>query len=393
MRKIIWYALLALLPTTMLAQAPKQSIQTAKAITISQEEPYTDNIMLTNDVKDKDLMVKFVFNEDKNTLTVSLISYRRLFVFWDDTRYKGTFSGSGKLHIDRLPYVITSNDGDRFRLSKSYRKSLPKPRKQHIFKKWIEYEGLQPVDKERNMVNDYIEQTFDIQNKRTNVVVRLRDVLLMDQTGEKGKSKRYELSNGKDLNIEYQITIQRNPCFGTEEEMAAVSKSLTGIMGSYKNFKKKYGKGRVGTEEALKLFKEMKSVLTSQFTKDTIVSQCPDIQKLRDQYNLIVDSINGIDVKMESANILEASGAIMGAKGRVMNTKIILSNARQLDQNVARWLRSNDQVEREDLKMQCMGIIKDTNLIINSGGGQTAEERNAINIFRQAEKYFNKSCK
>ena len=393
MRKIIWYALLALLPTTMLAQAPKQSIQTTKAITISQEEPYTDNIMLTNDVKDKDLMVKFVFNEDKNTLTVSLISYRRLFVFWDDTRYKGTFSGSGKLHIDRLPYVITSNDGDRFRLSKSYRKSLPKPRKQHIFKKWIEYEGLQPVDKERNMVNDYIEQTFDIQNKRTNVVVRLRDILLMDQTGEKGKSKRYELSNGKDLNTEYQITIQRNPCFGTEEEMAAVSKSLTGIMGSYKNFKKKYGKGRVGTEEALKLFKEMKSVLTTQFTKDTIVSQCPDIQKLRDQYNLIVDSINGIDVKMESANILEASGAIMGAKGRVMNTKIILSNARQLDQNVARWLRSNDQVEREDLKMQCMGIIKDTNLIINSGGGQTAEERNAINIFRQAEKYFNKSCK
>ena len=393
MRKIIWYALLALLPTTMLAQAPKQSIQTAKAITITQEEPYTDNIMLTNDVKDKDLMVKFVFNEDKNTLTVSLISYRRLFVFWDDTRYKGTFSGSGKLHIDRLPYVITSNDGDRFRLSKSYRKSLPKPRKQYIFKKWIEYEGLQPVDKERNMVNDYIEQTFDIQNKRTNVVVRLRDILLMDQTGEKGKSKRYELSNGKDLNTEYQITIQRNPCFGTEEEMAAVSKSLTGIMGSYKNFKKKYGKGRVGTEEALKLFKEMKSVLTTQFTKDTIVSQCPDIQKLRDQYNLIVDSINGIDVKMESANILEASGAIMGAKGRVMNTKIILSNARQLDQNVARWLRSNDQVEREDLKMQCMGIIKDTNLIINSGGGQTAEERNAINIFRQAEKYFNKSCK
>lgn len=393
MRKIIWYALLALLPTTMLAQAPKQSIQTAKAITISQEEPYTDNIMLTNDVKDKDLMVKFVFNEDKNTLTVSLISYRRLFVFWDDTRYKGTFSGSGKLHIDRLPYVITSNADDRFRLSKSYRKSLPKPRKQYIFKKWIEYEGLQPVDKERNMVNDYIEQTFDIQNKRTNVVVRLRDILLMDQTGEKGKSKRYELSNGKDLNTEYQITIQRNPCFGTEEEMAAVSKSLTGIMGSYKNFKKKYGKGRVGTEEALKLFKEMKSVLTTQFTKDTIVSQCPDIQKLRDQYNLIVDSINGIDVKMESANILEASGAIMGAKGRVMNTKIILSNARQLDQNVARWLRSNDQVEREDLKMQCMGIIKDTNLIINSGGGQTAEERNAINIFRQAEKYFNKSCK
>jgi hypothetical protein len=83
----------------------------------------------------------------------------------------------------------------------------------------------------------------------------------------------------------------------------------------------------------------------------------------------------------------------MGVKGRAMNTKMILSNARQIDKNVASWLRSNDEVEREDLKKQCQGIIKDTNIIISTGSIQTAEERNAVNIFRQAEKYFNKSCK
>jgi GMP synthase-like glutamine amidotransferase len=76
-----------------------------------------------------------------------------------------------------------------------------------------------------------------------------------------------------------------------------------------------------------------------------------------------------------------------------MNTKVVLSNARQIDQFVARWLRSKDEMEREDLMNQCLSIIKDTNLIITSGGAQTAEERNAVNIFRQAERYFNKSCK
>ena len=227
------FTLLAIGFSTML------SAQVVKEIAVSQKETYTDHLSLKKDTRDMDLMVKFVFNEDKNTLTVSLISYRRLFVFWDNTRYKGVFSGSGKLHIDKLPYIITSNPDDKFRLNKSYRKSLPKPRKQHIFKKWIEYEGLQPVDQERKMVNDFIEQTFDIQNKRTNVVVKLHDILLMDQTGQKGQSKRYELSSGKDLNTDYQITIQRNPCFGTEEEQATANKSLTAVMSSYKNLKKK----------------------------------------------------------------------------------------------------------------------------------------------------------
>jgi hypothetical protein len=76
-----------------------------------------------------------------------------------------------------------------------------------------------------------------------------------------------------------------------------------------------------------------------------------------------------------------------------MNTKMILSNARQIDQNVASWLRSKDEVERDDLKKQCQSIIKDTNIIISTSSIQTAEERNAVNLFRQAEKYFNKSCK
>ena len=52
--------------------------QIVKTITVAQGKSYTDHISLKPDSKDMDLMVKFVFSEDANTLTVTLISYRSL---------------------------------------------------------------------------------------------------------------------------------------------------------------------------------------------------------------------------------------------------------------------------------------------------------------------------
>ena len=49
------------------------SAQTVKHIAVSQEESYTDHISLEGDVTDKDIMVKFVFDEAANQLTVSLM--------------------------------------------------------------------------------------------------------------------------------------------------------------------------------------------------------------------------------------------------------------------------------------------------------------------------------
>jgi hypothetical protein len=48
--------------------------QTVRTISVAQGKSYTDHISLKPDSKDMDLMVKFVFNEDANTLTVTLIS-------------------------------------------------------------------------------------------------------------------------------------------------------------------------------------------------------------------------------------------------------------------------------------------------------------------------------
>lgn len=365
--------------------------QTVKNITVSQTESYADHLSMKSDSKDMDLMVKFVFNEDMNTLTVSVISYRTLFVFWDNTRYKGVVK-SGKIHPDKLPYVVSSNATDHFKLTKQFRNSLSQPHRKYIFKKWVEVDGLQPVDHEIKMVNDYIEQTFNIQGKRTSVTVSLRDVMLLDLVKQKGLVRHYEIPYGKDFDTKYQVAIRRNPCFGLDDEISAANNALAAIQKSFSAFQKTYGSRKVSDEGGMKTFKELQATLAAQFPKNSDSSDCPDIQQARDQYNLLADSLQHFSVAIESS-ASDALAALGGEDGKALNAKLILANARMLDNMVARWLVSKDEVEREDLVAQCRDIIKDTSVMIGSGRAHTQEEQNAVNLFRKAEQYFNKVCK
>ena len=389
----LWRLLRSALPFCLFAFLPGSSwAQKVKPIAVSQDSSYTDHVSLKADTKDMDLMVKFMFNEDDNTLTVRLVSYRTLFVFWDQTRYKGAVKRRW-IRPNLLPYVVSSNPGDRFRLTKKFRDSLPKPYKKHIFKKWIEFDGLQPVDGELKMVNDYIEQVFNIQGQRNDVVVRLRDLMLMDEVRNTGGGSRYEITFGKDLNTEYHVAIHRNPCFGLDKQVAAAAQSLAAVSKSYATFKKRYAKGTVASDEALKVFKELQSTLVAQFPKTDAASPCPDIQDANTRYNLLVDSIAMVKVRQEEEQLTATASIVFDKKDRAKNAKVIFANARQIDDMVARWLNSHDEIERSDLVNQCRSIIKDTDIVLKSGGALTPEERRAADLFRQAEKYFNKICK
>ena len=175
--------------------------QTVRTIQVAQGASYTDHISLKEDSKDMDLMVKFVFNEENNTLTVTLISYRMLFVFWDNVHYKPLIKGR-TLRPDQLPYVVETKPKDKYKVTKLFRATIPEPRQDFFFQRWIDYEGLQPTPQDYKMVNDYITQPFDIQNKRTDVTVRLHDVFLMDKI-EKKKYNRYDIPFGRDLDLVY----------------------------------------------------------------------------------------------------------------------------------------------------------------------------------------------
>ena len=262
---------------------------------------------------------------------------------------------------------------------------MPTPRKQYIFKRWIEYEGLQPTPSQYKMVNDYIEQSFDILGKRNAVTVTLRDLFLLDPVENKPAS--YILSRGRDLNTKYQIAIVRNPCLGLEEEVAAAQKLCQDIQKAYNGFRKNYPNGEAASAEALKDFNNTKKVLLAQYPAKDAQSPCPDLQDALQQYNHYVDSIGMLNC------ILRQNDEAAWDDGKPLDTKLLYTQTRQLDKAVARWLVSKDELERKDLVTQCQDIIQDVTAMIRQHQVTTAEEKQAVQAYKQAEQYFRKTCK
>lgn len=358
--------------------------QMVKEISVSQAAPYTDHLSLKEDSRDMDLMVKFVFNEEDNTLTVNLISYRMLFVFWDQVRYKPTFRGR-TLRPKMLPYVAESNPDERFRVSKVLKWSIPRPRKKYVFNRWNTYEGLQPVPQDYKIVNDYISQTFDILNKRNQVSLTLRDIFVMEHKG----FKDYEIFFGKDLYTRYQVTIERNPCFGRDDERQRAQEAFNSIASAYSNFHDRYGSGQVMSNDGLSVFREVKDALTSQFPVLSVYSDCQEIQSLWDGYNQYAERIRKMSCKVASST--SAGGG--GEQHAGIQASNLLLKTRQIDQMVARWLNSRDPIERRDMVKNCEALIKQGNDDIHSQGVYTAEQRRAVSLFREAERYYIKVCK
>lgn len=360
--------------------------QTVRTITVAQGQSYTDHLSLKVDSKDMDMMVKFVFDEDANQLSVSLISYRTIFVFWDRVRLKPLVKGH-KIRPDQLPYVVTYDPKDKYRITKLFKSTVPKPRKTFYFQRWMDYDGLQPVPQEYSMVNDYITQTFDILNKRNLVTFSLHDIFLMDKT-EKKKYNLYEIPFGRDVNIEYQVTIQRNPCLGFGDEIASSQKALEGLTTSFNTLKKNYGGGKALSQEAYKAFEDLKKNLLEQYPPKTDSTPCPDLSSVWDVYNQYVDSVKAIHCVLAQD---DSTGGELGLP--TDNGKVILMKARQLDRTVSRWLISKDSNERRDLIRSGQGLIDEVNGIIGNRQGSNQAQRQAISMFRAAERYFNNTCK
>lgn len=358
--------------------------QTVKAISVSGTASYTDHISLGQDSRDMDVMVKFIFDEPNNTFTVSVLSYRNLFVFREPALY-GQVVRCNYLRPELLPYVADNETHARFKLSKQLKRSLAKPLHKYVFQRWMEYEGLQPQPLDYKMVNDYIEQTFDIPDKKSRIVsITLRDLYLLDAV--KKKANTYVLTEGRDLNVKYQITIVRNPCLGMDDEIEAAGKLTAAVKKAYGSFLTNYPKGEVSSEEALKTFKDTRAALLTLYPVKEDVSACPDLSNLVKEYNQYVDSISRFSLR------LRAPEEAAWDDGKPLDVKLLYTQTRQLDKSIARWLVSTDELERSDLVEQCQDIVKDMTAMIRSHRVTTKEEQRAVQAFRQAEEYFKKTC-
>lgn len=360
--------------------------QTVKQIEVSADHPYVDHVTLMPGSSDRDLLVKIAFDEPNNSLTVSLISYRKLFVFQADVRYSQAVR-CRKLHPEKLPYVVASDEQASYLLSKSLKRSLQNGKK-HIFKRWIEYKGLQPQPTDYKMVNDYIEQRFDVLYKEANVSITLRDVLLMEGPLTRKKHPVYELFSLTDLDRTYEIAIQRDPCYGKEEALQAAAAQVESIKAGYEAFDQRFGRSLLlGTSDLKQLFNKMKSMLLEQFPRKNETSECPDIQAYIDQYNQYVDSIQSVQGRFRSTARSGAPTTTLGLSG-----DYILTTARRIDNNVNRWLLSSDKIERRDLETACRQLIDQVRGHLQGATEVSASQREALRVFYEAENYFRRTC-
>ena len=104
-----------------------------------------------------------------------------------------------------------------------------------------------------------------------------------------------------------------------------------------------------------------------------------------DAYNAYTDSISSMNCKV-----------VVAAKPRIagdgLSSRMLLTKTRQIDAAVSRYLLSTDPIERRDIIIQTENTIKACNETISSQGVFTAEQRQAVQVFREAERYFRNNC-
>lgn len=364
----------------MLALCQGVSAQISKTVFLTSDKGYTDYISLSKERQDMDISAKFTFDEAKNTVTVSLISYRGIFVFNDNVRYSRIFS-FGRMNPSKLPYDVAFEPKNRFFSSPSIRKALPSPYRKYMFHRWIEVEGLQPEPSECKMVNDHIEQTFTIVGSRSVVSITLRDIMLMDPAKKEG---RYLFVMDKDVRSRYDIAILRNPCFGKEEEIVSSTEAMMSITAAYDSLSVLYGKCPK-TAEGMAAFDKIKQVLVKQFSKKNVETDCDCIRDNYTKYNETLNRINALKINVPKPQKPAAPAGI--------NASGMLSRARKIDMSVSRWLVSNDAVEKADIVKKCKSIIAAGKEEIRTKGVRNQSQKDAEQAFLAAEAYFNRTCK
>ena len=374
MRKYILIVLWMVLGVSLQAQ-------TTKPVTLADQSPFTDNLVVSTKTGDVNITASLVFDEGANTVALKLQSERKLFVFWQDIKYRKAFHYK-QLRTDRLSYNMTSNSADQFRRIPYFYKALPKPHRRYTFHTWAQVQGLKPLSAPRMVINDSLVQTYAIADTAESISIRLRDILFIDEVKQQGASHHYALTYGADLNSEYRITVRRNPCFALDAQITAAQNTRDAVIRSYEAFKSIYNNGIVNSEEGEQLFHELQDALQIQFPVNQDSSACPAIQEAYAQYNQYIDSIKALSVTLQ-----------LPVDERTLNVKIILANARTVDSNVSRWLTSKDRYERADLVEQCRAIIADTKNMIIANGARTKEEKDAVAVFKKAEQYFDRTCR
>lgn len=361
---------------------------------VQRDSVFEDRVQLPVDDEGMDIIVNVTFDEGANQLLVTLKSSRQMIVFNETTTYKSVFSHNWfagltgrKMKPQRLRFPTLVEPDSKYKMSKACYKSFAKTRSHHIFNRWIYGSGRTVAipGKVQKFVTDSLTQVFQLPDSARSANFTLRNVCLVSQTPRKNKGPKYAIVADADLNRTYKINIERDPCYGKNDLIAAEDTLLKHFTDNFNLFSEQYQTRIVSSNESYEIFEHHRDLILQQYPRRNEASDCTEIQSRRDKYNALFDSLSVMDCALEIDSSLfnMATG---------VNAAFVLQRAKYIDQNTALWHYSTDAIQKRDLVRQNKHFITEVYDAIVADGILTEEQRKAVELFKRAEEYFYKVC-
>lgn len=346
---------------------------------LSAEQSVTDHIDIPTSRGDHvGMIVKIVFLENENTISVSLISYYTIFALWSDTPYKSAVGWFSRLKPHNLPFANECNEKTRFKVLSSAKKDMAlytNSRRKYVMKQTLRADGAFPLEAPVKIINDVIEQKFLINGDTTNhISITLGDVLFMERRNT--KKEKYDIFAYSKLDKKYKIEIKRNYCLGREKDIEVATTAVNALQSSLLSLGEiKSNTSISNTIEKKELFDNLKNIAIKRFPKNMMADKCPAVQDLYDHYNALVDSLQSMEIEVHM-------------KSKVADGNYIRERTQELDHCMSVMQCSTDVAECLQMKKECEDIISEINLYI--AGVEIVDDKTvrAMEMFYQAEKVF-----
>lgn len=389
---------------SLLALLPFVSWSQNLRVDLTHADTVSTKIVLPPDSKGREpeVELRLCFNEQSNTVWVSLSSARYIFGLQSSARYEEIFTKGyfchlgGKFKTINLPYEVTMDPKDKPRMKKAVRKQIGKfrkPRYKHLLRPWVASADMTTSEVPCQMLTNQIERTFSVHTGDDSTHIQLRDLFLLAHKGISSRAfKRYVINHHVDLNAEYVLHLHRSPCFGKEAEIEARQMRLQELREAHAELLALYPSGKKLTADEYNAFYAHRDSLLRVYPLKKQQEECIDLQQLDSAYNLCVDSIFAHQRFVKQS---KAEGELIATleKAKELDALNLMYKARQLDELTALWLVTKTHAERLNIRQQCGRIMREAEKLKEGRKVVNDEQRKALETYNKALKYYTETVR
>lgn len=393
-----------LLLITWLSLLPVCSWGQATTIVLQHADTMIQKVVLHPDYqgREPELELRMCFNEQNNTVWVSLSCARYIFGLQNTVRYEEVFTKGyfchlgGKFKTINLPYEVTMNPKEKPRMRKSVRKEIgkyKKPRFKRFLRPWVSSVDMTSPEVPCEMLTRQLSRTFKVHAGEDSVHIQLRDLFLLDHKGMSSRAyKRYVINQHVDQNKEYVLQLHRSPCFGKEAEIEARQACLLELRQAHAQLMRLYPESMKLTEDEYNAFYAHRDSLLRVYPLKKLNEECADLLSIDTDYNHCVDSIFAHQ-RYIKPNVAQGELIATLEKAKELDALNLMYKARQLDELTALWLVAKTHTERLNIRMQCGRLLREAEEMKDGRKVVNDEQRKALDIYNKALKYYSDTVK